>query len=186
MHIKQEPEIDLGLLVLPPSQFVESTNGQEYDANVNQPKVYQCDLCSFSSNYKIYMKLHLDDYNLHQNIECEFCEGTWHLRGNKKCLLCLVEFGCRSLLQKHNNEVHEKNDKSLETPSNRPRQAHTKESINFECDLCNFKTIYKSNLQFHVEIHSGNCRKCFSCYRCGKQYFSRIGLTHHLKTISKK
>ena len=53
----------------------------------------------------------------------------------------------------------------------------------FNCDLCNYSTINKSNLVNHINIkHEKPDSRDYSCPQCDKQYKSSNNLNAHMKT----
>lgn len=205
--VKHEPELDLGLLVLPPLESDEgsdlsdfSENAETDATNAQMTKTYQCDLCSFSSTNKAFMELHWDYFKQHRPVYCAFCSKkfrtrramSYHLEGKKDCWPCEADFGCPSLLLKHINEKHlvkvetfersmcRKSVENSQTPSCRQDTVKTSEPEHFECDLCNYKTFVKRNLKAHFKIHLKDRAKDLTCSRCGKTFLYKQNMNRHL------
>ncbi|XP_052757199.1 zinc finger protein 77-like isoform X5 [Galleria mellonella] len=78
---------------------------------------------------------------------------------NYKCSFCPQSFVLSSALRAHE------------------RQKHIRLNL-YTCDICNFKTSYKSNLEIHMACHSGV--RNFKCEVCGKSYLRKTTLHSHM------
>lgn len=146
-------------------------------------KNFKCDLCLVTSSSRSFMAAHIEADHPHR-LKCEECgveyksyaERIVHLKDEKKCLLCSVEFPCGTVLQKHSEERHRNMYGFLICPhpecsklykridfllkhlenthklvnktqnTNNPKKEH-------QCSFCAYKAQFKSVLKVHMRKH---------------------------------
>ena len=85
------------------------------------------------------------------------------------CDKCNVTFSSRSILNRHNRDVH------------------NKKQHNFECDQCDYKCFYHFKLVGHMyNVHKIKIKKSFKCDLCSKEYSDKSTLNRHIKVVHKQ
>ena len=85
-----------------------------------------------------------------------------------QCEHCEKAYYFRCDLLEHSNNCHPNNETQV-----------------FECDKCDHKTRYKSNLQKHKDLMHNTDREQFECNVCNKIFYTKANLKQHEKALHK-
>ena len=156
----------------------------------DQLKVFNCDLCRYTTHYAETMKLHRNFHNSpdeYLSVVCVHCDYLYKYdpqdpRGSRKG---------NQLLNSHMNEEHEdmklkcdQCDKTFWT--DKLLRVHRLKHMRFQdgtygCDYCEYKTEFSSRLNAHIEsVHLGVKRHL--CEVCSMGFYTRKGLLTHYMT----
>ncbi|KAG5895332.1 hypothetical protein JTB14_003130 [Gonioctena quinquepunctata] len=132
-------------------------------------KKHSCSYCQYKSNYKKHMDTHVMAVHEKENAgmfycgKCNYktCRMDVLKRHSKiheqfrqlKCEECSEEFNKRQPLDGHILKHHS-------------QIAHTITSKIYSCDICGFKSVYKSNLTTHKYQHDKENAPKFHCSQC--------------------
>ena len=132
--------------------------------------VKKCKHCDFKSTFG-QLKRHIAE-NHNEKVECDICHEVFrasvirqhvrqaHVIGRIKCEHCELTFRTRWGKNEHVKTIHEK-DK------------HAK-----KCPHCDYKTVFKYRLHWHIKGHQG--LKPYSCEYCDYQVGKKKELMKHL------
>merc|ERR1719318_1999652 len=139
-------------------EFEDETNPLEFIDSVDVVKVKtQCPECGkYLANLNEHMKL------VHWKIKNHACSEVGKVHSETKTTQCPH---C---------------DKFLANIKEHIKAVHMKEK-NYFCNLCEYKTLFKSDLLKHVELVHRKLKK--SCPECGKQV---ANLHEHIRIVHKK
>jgi len=118
----------------------------------------ECQFCSKMFRHT-YINYHLK--NVHatdKNFQCKICSKSFksvqYLKNHEKfhtkahkCVICMKMYSTLGRLNYHKKNYHENPE-------------------SFECKVCGFKFILKSDLKTHQKLHVKNRPKPFKCHRC--------------------
>ena len=111
-----------------------------------------CDICPFETIIKINLTKHIKSIHLNEK-DCY------------QCNICDYQATYKSNLSRHVKRIHQKNENIIIcTECNKLLQKcslpqhmklfHSKEQIQYKCNICTYKTIHQQNLQSHCNrIH---------------------------------
>ncbi|XP_050297306.1 zinc finger protein 64-like isoform X2 [Anthonomus grandis grandis] len=155
-------------------------------------KVYQCNQCSYASNYRENLSRHKKTHlapDERSSFICHICDfQTFYRRSYRvhmemihnvldsqkceeeyKCYHCPFETRYRVNIVRH-LKTHMKGRTEV-----------------FECTDCDFKTIHKTNFNTHVLRHKDPGKiKIYQCQHCSHKTFYKASLRSHLKLHMKK
>ncbi|XP_055295232.1 zinc finger protein OZF-like [Sitodiplosis mosellana] len=137
---------------------------------MKKQKKHKCEVCDHMTLSKSKLITHLRIHTGEKPFQCDVCSNTssrkYNLILHKKthgqfhCVKCNQRFDQESVITDHERLCN-------------PRQ--------FECDICEYKTKFKSNLTRHMRIHSGEkpseCSICFKSFTTNSQLL-RHSMTH--------
>jgi KRAB domain-containing zinc finger protein len=161
-----------------------------------RPKKLFCDLCTYSSNNKNHLAMHIQN---HPNKCGQIFQSLKALQKHQKqkrifkCFLCDIEFSCKLLLVKHNKTKHDEMLKCPHCPFSSIRigllNEHIKiHNLKFYCESCGYVTSSKQNLTNHQKTRGhgefyGKIIEKFYCDRCEKSFPLKAKLNHHKKQV---
>lgn len=134
-------------------------------SNTNAANQFICKICEYSTNRKHDLRRHFLTHTKNRPYECEFCDR----RFNRKY----------SLDRHKRTHVFANNDgNSKKKPkSNSPVQKNER----FNCDQCEFSSKRQWNFSEHIRTHT--TERPYECEYCGKSFFRKAHLKHHMKTM---
>jgi uncharacterized C2H2 Zn-finger protein len=137
---------------------------------------FQCDQCDKAFGRTEDLQTHINA--IHKKIKRFFCDtcdfSSYHskcmIHSNNviyKCHYCDKVFGQNAHLKDHINAIHKKIKR-------------------FGCDLCDYSSNWRNNLETHSKfVHCGG-NKDFKCYECDATFGRKTHLQRHINAIHKK
>ena len=118
---------------------------------------HHCDICqkSFKTKHSV---------NVHKR--------SVHNRRKFYCRECFSDFKLNSHLLRHLKNVHDLDLKKYD----RKQEYHA-------CTICDFRTVYKQNLNLHMESAHSVHKETFTCEICRYQFRQKSSLTRHRLTV---
>ncbi|RZF40011.1 hypothetical protein LSTR_LSTR002414 [Laodelphax striatellus] len=144
---------------------------------------YNCSECNrvfhFHSSLFYHMKTHANE----KTFSCQECGSVFKNSVDYKIHINSVDAHVKDLVP---TNVFECTYCSKQFTVKRKLHCHqfkckSKKTVVLSCEVCEFKTSFKSKLKEHMNIHWKNKR--FICEKCGNVFCSRNQLTEHLNYI---
>ena len=168
-------------------------------------KKFQCHICSFQTDRRNKLDIHIQTHSEHKEFRCELCEKefktlsglTNHLRSHEKddqalvknilqdlktlqCPLCEKSYKYKKDIIKHIGDYHSNvNIDELQLPETPLAQALIRAN-NFLCNICAYSTDKKSSYDRHLLTHLEG--KHFTCSVCGKGYRDKSNWKTHMRS----
>ena len=133
-------------------------------------------------------------YRLHSE-SCQICGHLEVISDNSMaltCYICMKKFKIKYRLEDHMNTHNEDNifscntcDKTFPTKFTKERhfqEVHTKECMEYSCELCDSKFSLDRNLQRHRVVHDGEPSE-YSCTLCDTKFKRTDNLYQHCKEV---
>ncbi|KAG5680922.1 hypothetical protein PVAND_010398 [Polypedilum vanderplanki] len=174
---------------------------------LDNQRVYQCDICSKICKDKTKLKLHREIHTNLRNVICQQCGKGFKtmncLRNHKrthlpervyfKCDQCDKKYTQKVQLKKHIEIVHmNRRDFKCETcnasfGTKSVLKMHMLSHSDYrseECSICGFRVHTKAKLRRHMKSHTGV--RDYNCGICGKKFLYSYNVIAHVRNVHEK